>query len=144
MAHSTGLKRGELLALDLHRSIDLSNNRLHISNVLSYEKGNHYILKKPLAGEERFIHFTQKDKNVLLEQIHFRKQFMQEHAPDFSDFVPLFSSSYSGAGKPLNSTAITKKWRWFMEEIVITKHPEVRYLSFNSLQQTFGSFLARR
>lgn len=143
LALSTGMRRGELIALDIDSSFDFDKGIIIIDKSIDSSKENRLVITKTKNKKPREVYIKDDLKELILKQIKIRDEFT-ENTKDtitWKATYPLFiPETKNKNGKPYAPHSISQKWQLFLKDVV-SKYPDVRYFNLHILRHTFGTRL---
>lgn len=143
LALNTGMRRGELIALDINSSFDFSKNIIIIDKSIDSSKENRLVITPPKNGKPRDVYIKDDLKELVLKQIKIRDEFTENNKDTitWNATYPLFiPETKNKSGKPYAPHSVSQKWQLFMEDVV-SRYPDVHYFNLHILRHTFGTRL---
>lgn len=140
LALTTGLRRGELLALEW-KHIDLENGTLRVEQSLTYTKTGGYEIKEPKTKSSKRI--IELPTSLIPELKAYKAKCNQERLAcadnlwEDGKYFFVFSSWQPGhpGGKPLHPTSVKTWWHRFL------KRHGLRHINFHGLRHTSATLL---
>lgn len=143
LALNTGMRRGELIALDINSSFDFSRNVIVIDKSIDSSKEKRLVVGSPKNERSREVYISEELKELIQKQIDIRNEFTEKNKNTITWNVtyPLFiPETKNKSGQPYAPHSISQKWQLFMEDVV-SRYPDVRYFNLHILRHTFGTRL---
>ncbi|HCM89242.1 MULTISPECIES: site-specific integrase [Vagococcus] len=143
LALNTGMRRGELIALDINSSFDFSRNVITIDKSINSSKEKRLVIDTPKNGKSREVYISDELKELIQEQIEIRNKFTEKNRDTitWNATYPLFiPETKNKLGQPYAPHSISQKWQLFMKDVV-SRYPDVRYFNLHILRHTFGTRL---
>lgn len=143
LALSTGMRRGELIALDINSSFDFNKNIIIIDKSIDSSKENRLVITPPKNEKPREVYIKDDLKELILKQIKIRDEFTEKNKDTitWNATYPLFiPETKNKSGKPYSPHSVSQKWQLFMEGIV-NRYQDVHYSNLHILRHTFGTRL---
>lgn len=136
-----GLRRGEILALDIDDDIDYENNEIRIRHSLQYSNQKGKRLKSTKTWTNRVVTLP----SLLMDELKQYSVQREEERRIFGDkwvgcnddsgnkYFLLFGHP---DGRPYFPKTITKMWNDFLN-----RHPNIKKISFHDLRHTSATYL---
>lgn len=143
LAINTGMRRGELIALDINSSFDFSRNVIIIDKSIDSSKEKRLVIDTPKNGKSREVYISNELKELIQKQIEIRNKFTEKNKDTitWNATYPLFiPETKNKQGQPYAPHSISQKWQLFMEDVV-SRYPDVRYFNLHILRHSFGTRL---
>lgn len=143
LALNTGMRRGELIALDINSSFDFRRNVIIIDKSIDSSKENRLVITPPKNGKKREVYIKNDLKKLIHKQIEIRNEFTEinKDTITWNATYPLFiPETKNKLGKLYAPHSISQKWHLFLEDVV-SRYPDVRYFNLHILRHTFGTRL---
>lgn len=143
LALNTGMRRGELIALDINSSFDFSRNVIVIDKSIDSSKEKRLVVGSPKNGRSREVYISDELKELIQKQIEIRNEFTEKNKDTitWNATYPLFiPETKNKQVQPYAHHSVSQKWQLFMEDVV-SRYPDVRYFNLHILRHTFGTRL---
>ena len=127
---ATGMRPGELAALDLNTSIDFRENFLTINKALTFTKAEKVHAKTTKNETVRMIYFNESVRDILITQIIYINSRNKINNINQVEHFWLFSH---GNNTPYKVDGLGKKWTKMLAGLNVHKY------EFYSLRHTFAS-----
>lgn len=137
LALTTGLRRGELLALEW-KHVDLEAGTIDVCQSLSYARGVGYIIKEPKTKSS--VRKVSLPPSIVPDVKALKIQSAKERmvAADLWEGGERFFVFSSWNGKPLYPSSVKTWWSRF------TKRHSLRYIRFHDLRHTSATLLINK
>lgn len=146
LALSTGMRRGELIALDINTSFNMYEKKVIINKSISSSKSERLKVGKTKNKRDRDIYFDDSLKRLLQKQIDLREQHIVDNRENLTWFEtkPLFlPETRSKSGEPYSPHSISQKWSNFIN-MIHQKYPFIPVYNFHALRHTFATRLLNK
>lgn len=134
LAVTSGLRRGELLALEWDH-VDLDNGTIHIKQNLTYVKGTGFIIKEPKTKNSIRKVAIPPHVIALLKKLKLQKYEERIKADDLWEGGKRFFLFSSWQGKPMHPSSVKTWWTRFI------KRNKLPYIRFHDLRHTSATLL---
>lgn len=140
LALEGGLRRGEVMAIDMYKDIDEKNSGVHINKSLQKTKKHGLRIKETKNGESRFVTLSELTMEELLDYRAIRENEIERIGEEYVGFkaedgnhVDLLFAHPNG--KPFSPHSVSQFWRRIVEKYQLKK------IAFHDLRHSSASYL---
>ncbi|MFH5811971.1 tyrosine-type recombinase/integrase [Companilactobacillus sp. FL22-1] len=135
---STGLRTGEMGALDIKSSFDLDNNKLIVDKVITESREKSAVIRPyTKTGVNRVVCINDETKKTIENQIKLKMEelsnLMSEDEIKDADNLLLFSSHYQYPNRPLQVKKLGEKFTKLIKDL------DVHQYSLYSLRHSYAT-----